>query len=127
MAFIDALARRQLSPAALDTVLAVVFAAGGLAAREDAPAEYVKEPGLAGILLILLSTLPLAAHHRRPLPVLLTLAAAVLALRGWTTPGRWSGPGAARPSGSCIWRWRPGCSSPRSGPAPVPPRGRVSP
>ncbi|MCC5033516.1 histidine kinase [Streptomyces sp. WAC 00631] len=96
MAFIDALARRQLSPAGLDTALAVVFAAGGLAAREDAPAEYVKEPGLAGILLILLSTLPLAAHHRRPLPVLLTIAAAVLALRemDYVRPlvGPWGGP-----------------------------------
>lgn len=82
MTYLDSMARRRVPQAVVDMVLALLVTVGILAVPEQPPAGApLADPDSWRLVLALLSGLPLAVHRKCPLPVLLTVVAAVAALQ----------------------------------------------
>ncbi|MFD5571244.1 sensor histidine kinase [Streptomyces cadmiisoli] len=82
MTYLDSIARRRLPQAVVDVVLALLMVVAGLAVPAQPPAgPALRDPDVWRVLLVLLSGLPLAVHHKWPWPVLVITAASVGALQ----------------------------------------------
>ncbi|MFF4257856.1 sensor histidine kinase [Streptomyces sp. NPDC001663] len=81
---IESLAGRHVPRAVTDTALALVLTAGCLALPLAMPPDgpELRTPDALWVVLVLLTTLPLALHRLFPLPALLVVSAAAGALQG---------------------------------------------
>ncbi|MFF2363924.1 sensor histidine kinase [Streptomyces sp. NPDC058122] len=84
MTYLDSIARHRVPQAVVDMVVALLVTAGAVVVPAQPPAgPPLRDPDMWRLLLALLSGLPLAVHRKWPLPVLLTVTAAVVALQGF--------------------------------------------
>jgi signal transduction histidine kinase len=90
----ESFAGRRIPPAAVDTLLALLLTAASLALPLGMPSDgpELRTPDARWVLLVLLSTLPLALHRRSPLPALLVVSVAAEMLQGFRYIPQLSGP-----------------------------------